>query len=44
MRVDETETYREWINALKDRAGRARIQRSKVTSRWRSIWPGIFRS
>ena len=26
MRVDETETYREWINALKDRAGRARIQ------------------
>lgn len=26
MRVDETETYREWINALRDRAGRARIQ------------------
>jgi len=26
MRVEETETYREWINALKDRAGRARIQ------------------
>lgn len=25
-RVKETETYREWINALKDRAGRARIQ------------------
>ena len=26
MRVEETEIYREWINALKDRAGRARIQ------------------
>ena len=26
MRVEETETYRGWINALKDRAGRARIQ------------------
>ena len=26
MRIEETETYREWINALKDRAGRARIQ------------------
>ena len=26
MRVEETETYREWINALKDRAARARIQ------------------
>ena len=26
MRVEETETYREWINALKDRTGRARIQ------------------
>src|SRR4051812_33498067 len=26
MRVEETEVYREWINALKDRAGRARIQ------------------
>ncbi|MES2229094.1 MAG: type II toxin-antitoxin system RelE/ParE family toxin [Pseudomonadota bacterium] len=26
MRVEETETYREWINALRDRAGRARIQ------------------
>jgi putative addiction module killer protein len=26
MRVEETETYREWINALKDHAGRARIQ------------------
>jgi putative addiction module killer protein len=26
MRVEETETYREWINALKDSAGRARIQ------------------
>jgi len=26
MRVEETETYREWINALKDRAGRARVQ------------------
>lgn len=26
MRVEETETYRDWINALKDRAVRARIQ------------------
>ncbi len=26
MRVIETEIYREWINGLKDRAGRARIQ------------------
>ncbi len=26
MRVEQTETFREWINALKDRAGRARIQ------------------
>ena len=26
MRVEETETYREWINALKDPTGRARIQ------------------
>lgn len=26
MRVEETETYREWINGLKDRIGRARIQ------------------
>ena len=26
MRVEETELYREWINGLKDRAGRARIQ------------------
>ncbi len=26
MRVDETEIYREWINALKDRVGRARVQ------------------
>jgi putative addiction module killer protein len=26
MRVEETETYREWINALKDRVSRARIQ------------------
>jgi len=26
MRVAETELYREWINALKDRTGRARIQ------------------
>ena len=26
MRVEETEVYREWINALKDRAGRARVQ------------------
>ena len=26
MRVQMTEVYREWINALKDRAGRARTQ------------------
>ena len=26
MRVEQTEVYRDWINALKDRAGRARIQ------------------
>lgn len=26
MRVQMTEVYREWINALKDRAARARIQ------------------
>ena len=26
MRVEQTEVYREWINALKDRAGRARVQ------------------
>ena len=26
MRVEETETYREWINTLKDRLGRARVQ------------------
>ena len=26
MRVEQTETYREWINGLEDRAGRARIQ------------------
>ena len=26
MRVQMTEAYRDWINALKDRAGRARIQ------------------
>lgn len=26
MRVEETEVYREWINALKNRVGRARIQ------------------
>ena len=25
MRVEKTEIYREWIDALKDRAGRARI-------------------
>src|SRR3954464_13574435 len=25
MRVEETDVYREWIDALKDRAGRARI-------------------
>jgi putative addiction module killer protein len=26
MRVHMTEVYRDWINSLKDRAGRARIQ------------------
>ena len=26
MRIEDTEVYREWINALRDRAGRARIQ------------------
>ena len=26
MRVEKTEVYREWIDSLKDRAGRARIQ------------------
>jgi len=26
MIVEETEVYREWINSLQDRAGRARIQ------------------
>lgn len=26
MRVEETEAYRDWINGLKDRVGRARIQ------------------
>jgi putative addiction module killer protein len=26
MQVEQTEVYLEWINALKDRAGRARIQ------------------
>jgi putative addiction module killer protein len=26
MRVDQTENYLDWINTLKDRAGRARIQ------------------
>ena len=26
MRIEETAVYREWINALKDRAGRARVQ------------------
>ena len=26
MRVEETAVYREWINALRDRLGRARIQ------------------
>ena len=26
MRIEETEVYHEWINGLKDRAGRARIQ------------------
>jgi putative addiction module killer protein len=26
MRVEQTEVYRDWINGLKDRAARARIQ------------------
>ena len=26
MRVEQTEVYRDWIDALKDRSGRARIQ------------------
>lgn len=26
MRVETTEVYRDWINSLRDRAGRARIQ------------------
>jgi len=26
MRVEATEVYRDWINSLKDRAGRARVQ------------------
>lgn len=26
MRVEMTEVYREWINGLQDRAGRARVQ------------------
>lgn len=26
MCIEETEVYREWINALRDRAGRPRIQ------------------
>ena len=26
MRVETTEVYRDWINSLKDRVGRARIQ------------------
>lgn len=26
MHIEETEHYRDWINALRDRAGRARIQ------------------
>lgn len=26
MRIRQTEVYRDWVNALKDRAGRARIQ------------------
>jgi len=25
MRVEKTDVYREWLDALKDRAGRARI-------------------
>jgi len=31
MRIEETEVYREWINTLRDRAGRARIQVPTVT-------------
>jgi putative addiction module killer protein len=27
MRVEKTDVYREWLNALKDRAGRARLVR-----------------
>jgi len=26
MRVEETEVYRDWINGLRDRVGRARVQ------------------
>jgi len=26
MRIEETDVYRDWINALRDREGRARIQ------------------
>lgn len=26
MRIEETDIYRAWINALKDRVGRARVQ------------------
>jgi putative component of toxin-antitoxin plasmid stabilization module len=26
MRVEMTEVYRDWIDGLKDRAGRARVQ------------------
>lgn len=26
MRVEETQSYREWVNFLKDRVGRARVQ------------------
>jgi putative component of toxin-antitoxin plasmid stabilization module len=32
MRVSMTEVYREWINDLKDRTGRARIQMRVVTA------------
>lgn len=35
MRVSMTEVYRDWINRLKDRAGRARIQ-MRVTG-WRTV-------
>ncbi len=34
MLVRTTEVYRDWINALKDRAGRARIQ--AVSTAWRT--------